>query len=143
MRKRLYLYLAIMLLGVPVNAEVYRWTDQEGNVHYTDKKSADNAEDVTRKVSKQNIDTSTDELHKVEGILRKENDADREFAQQQLSEGAEERAYLCKRAKARLDDITGRVIFVDDNGKVVKVTEKERQQMVDEQQEIINTNCDN
>lgn len=138
------LWLCVVLFGLSwyCNAEVYRWVDSNGKVHYTDKKPAEDAEDVTKKVTKQNIDTSSEDLHKVGNILRKENDADREYIQQQENLEAQARQSRCNGAQARLKEITGYVIFVDDDGKVMKVTEKERQQMVAEMNAIISENCD-
>jgi hypothetical protein len=78
----------------------------------------------------------------VGNILRKENDADREYIQQQQNQETQVRQSRCNRAKARLQEITGHVIFLDDDGKVVKVTEKERQQRVAEMNALISENCD-
>jgi len=144
MNTKLWLCTALVGLGLSCwcNAEVYRWVDSNGKVHYTDKKPAEDAEDVTKKVNKQNIDTSSDDLHKVGNILRKENDADREYTQQQQNDETQERESRCNSAKARLQEITGNVIFLDDDGKVVKVTEQERQQMVAEVNAIISETCD-
>lgn len=141
MNKHFLLVLAGILSGLSANAEVYRWVDKDGKVHYTDQKPADDAEDVTRQVNKQNIDTSTDERRKVESILRKENDADREYYQQQAQEDAQERQHRCNWARKRMNEISGNVIFVDDAGKVVKVTETERQNMVADVNKTIQENC--
>lgn len=122
--------IAALLLGTIANAEVYRWTDANGKVHYTDKKPAAKAENITDKVNKQNIDTSTEERRKVGEILRPENDADRAFQQQQQAEEQKqfnEKNNRCTEARQYLSDISGRVQFIDDDGKPVHVTEQERQ----------------
>lgn len=141
MSRKIFLFFVLLIPGLQANADVYRWVDPEGKVHYTDKKPAENAEDVTKQVNKQNIDTSTEELRKVETILRKENDADREYYQQQQTKDNPQRQHNCTYARKRLNEITGRVIFVDNDGKVVKVTEQERQKMVTEMNTIIKENC--
>lgn len=142
MNTKLWLCAALLGLSCWCNAEVYRWVDSNGKVHYTDKKPAEDAEDITKAVNQQNIDTSSEELRKVETIMRKENDADREYTQQQQHEKNQVRQSRCHRAKVRLQEITGNVIFVDDDGKVAKITEKERQQMVAEVNATISENCD-
>lgn len=142
MNKPVLIFLVGIVVGLSVNAEVYRWVDKDGKVHYTDQKPANDAEDVTRQVNKQNIDSSTNEMRKVESILRKENDADREYYQQQAQEDAQARQQQCNWARKRMNEISGNVIFVDDAGKVVKVTETERQKMVADVSKIIQENCD-
>ena len=139
---RLVLFICVVCCSHWASAQVYRWVDANGKVHYTDKKPATEAEDVTQQVSKQNIDTSSAELRKVEQILRKENDADREYQQARAAEDAQRRAAICRAAQARLKTISGLVIFHDEEGKVVKVTEQERQQKVAEVKAVINENCD-
>lgn len=138
---RLLLLISFACCSHWASAQVYRWVDENGKVHYTDKKPATEAEDVTQQVSKQNIDTSSAELRKVEQILRKENDADREYQQAREAEDAQRRAAICKAAQARLKAISGYVIFHDDEGKVIKVTEQERQQKVADVKAVIAENC--
>lgn len=142
MNKQLLLILVYLAIGSPAVADVYRWVDKEGKVHFTDKKPAEDSENVTDQVNKQNIDTSSEELRKVETIMRKENDADREYAQQLQFEEARIRQHRCTRAKKRMQEISGRVIFIDEEGKVVKTTEQQRQQKIAEVNALIQENCD-
>lgn len=73
----------VLLFSLNVSAEVYRWTDADGKVHFGDKKAGAAAENITDKVKTTNVDTSTGEHQKLESIFRKENDADREYKLQQ------------------------------------------------------------
>lgn len=142
MNSKLLWMLTLLTIALPASADVYRWVDKDGKVHFTDKKPAENAENVTEQVNKQNIDNSSEELRKVENILRKENDADREYYRQQQAETNAERQQLCTRARKRLNEISGNVIFIDNAGKVAKTTQQERQRMVADQNAIIEKNCD-
>ena len=131
-----------MFVSCVANAEVYRWTDANGKVHYGDKKPAEAAENITDKIKKTNVDTSTTEHQKLETIFRKENDADRAFQAQQ----AQPNQYLlqrCAEAKDYLNKISGRVQFLDDDGKPVHISESERDHRAKEMQTIIKENCPN
>ncbi len=124
------------------DAEVYRWVDKDGKTHFSDNKPKTAAEDITAKIKKQNIDTSTQEHQKLEEIFRKENAADREFKQQQ-AQPTEEQLQRCKKAKQYLHNIDGRVQFIDEQGKMVNVTEEERKARVLETRTFIQKNCKN
>lgn len=132
----------LLATSVCAQAEVYRWTDANGKVHFGDKKAGATAENITEKVSKTNVDTSTAEHQKLESVFRKENDADREYKQQQVQPN-QELLRQCAEAKKYLDTINGRVMFIDDKGKDVKVTEEERKQRVKDMQQQINEHCSN
>jgi hypothetical protein len=139
--KKLLLNL-LLITSACAQAEVYRWTDANGKVHFGDKKAGASAENITEKVNKINVDTSTAEHQKLESIFRKENDADREYKQQQARPDPE-RLRQCAQAKNYLNTISGRVYFVDKDGKEVKVTEEQRKQRVKDMQQQINEHCSN
>ena len=132
----------LLIASVSTHAEVYRWTDANGKVHFGDKKAGASAENITEKVSKTNVDTSTAEHQKLESIFRKENDADREYKQQQAQPN-QELVRQCAEAKRYLNTINGRVYFVDKDGKEMKVTEEERKQRVIDVQQEIKEHCSN
>jgi len=44
---RKLVFIAFLLLTLPVNAELYRWVDKQGNVHFSDKPLNENAESYT------------------------------------------------------------------------------------------------
>lgn len=134
-----------LLLSLNVYAEVYRWTDANGKVHFGDKKSGATAENITDKVKNTNVDTSTGEHQKLETLFRKENDADREYQQQQQKQAQPNPELLrrCAEAKDYLSKISGRVQFLDDKGKAVNVTEVERKQRAEAMQKLIQEKCPN
>lgn len=126
-----------------VSAEVYRWVDAEGKTHYSDKKSAKNAADITAEVNQQNIDTSIEEQRKLQKIFRPENDADRAYhRQQQLRKQPDaEMIQHCNEQRKYLHQIKGRVQFIDEQGQIIKVTEKERQAAVLRVENYIASRC--
>ncbi len=130
----------LILLSCTAQAEVYRWTDANGKVHFGDKKPKAAAEDITEKVKKTNVDTSTSEHQKLESLFRKENDADREHHQKQAQPNPK-LLQRCTEAKDYLEKISGRVQFIDGNGQPIHITETERQERAKEWQNVIKENC--
>lgn len=142
-----FLMLILLLCGGVFSAsfsaaEIYRWKDAQGKLHYSDKKPAAAAEDITRAVSKQNIDTSTAEHQKVEQILRRENAADRQYQHEQLQQQEARQAQDCAALRQRIKRISGRVQFVDDDGKDVHVSEAERNARLLELNNYLKRECE-
>lgn len=137
---KLWMLIFLLLMNSAVNAEVYRWTDSSGKVHYGDKKPAEKAEDISAKVKQQNIDTSSTEHQKLETIFRKENDADREYKRQQTQRPLVD-IRKCQEMKRYLQVISGPVQFLDEDGKAIRVTEEERKKRVLETSDYIAKNC--
>lgn len=137
------LMVLLVLISHNLNAEVYRWVDANGKTHYSDKKTAKNADDITAEVRKQNIDTSSEEQRKLKKIFRPENEADRAYhRQQQLREQPDtEMVQHCKEQRNYLHHIKGRVQFIDEQGQIIKVTEKERQAEVLRVEDYIASRC--
>ena len=136
-----YLFCLSLLLASGVTwADVYRWVDGAGKVHYSDKKPAAAAEDITAQVAKQNIDTSTEEHKKLEQVLRKENEADRQFYQQQELKQKNTQIQRCNAIRQRLHALNGRVQFME-NGKPVHVSERERQAQETEMRALAAREC--
>lgn len=134
--------VVLVMLSCTAQAEVYRWTDANGKVHYGDKKPAEAAENITEKVKKTNVDTSTAEHQKLETLFRKENAADRDYQAQQAQPN-QDLLQRCAEAKDYLYKISGRVQFLDDDGKPVHISESERDHRAKEMQNIIKENCPN
>lgn len=142
--------LVFILLAISLNstAEIYRWVDKDGKVHFTDRKSSPEAKNITNEVKTQNIDTSNGEIQKI-AVMREQEEKDRQEQQQQeqkrQQEYKEKLAELnydnCEKARKDLKDISGYVVFTDAQRRSVNVTEKERQQMVAELKKDLQTYC--
>lgn len=130
---RLSLLFVFILFGpVLAQAEMYRWVDDEGKVHFSDKKPGDReAEDISERVKRQNTDyggrSAKQQLEQYDRN-RAARSTEREQKQQLTSKGEEQRKQACNKARRELRIIKGRVIFLDKNNKEIKVTEKERAQ---------------
>lgn len=142
--------LVFVLLAVSLNstAEIYRWVDKDGKVHFTDRKSSPEAENITEEVKTQNIDTSSGEIQKIAAMREQEEKARQEQLQQEQRRQQEYKEKLaelnqsnCEEARKKLKGISGYVVFTDAQRRSVNVTEKERQQMVAELKQAIQTYC--
>lgn len=134
------LLLCFLVIATSAPAEVYRWTDATGKIHYGDKKPKAESENITEQVKKTNIDTSAAEHKKFEALFRKENEADREY-QRQKNQPNPALLERCEEAKDYLKKLNGRVYFLDDEGKEVRVTEEERKKYAQQLEQTIGNNC--
>lgn len=141
MQGRTLALIGLLSFSINAPAEVYRWVDKNGKVHYTDQKPAPDAENITKQVNKQNLDSSSREVEKIGQMLREDEEAERALHAEQEKSHTQAMQAHCVAAKNRLDKMKGYVIFLDDSGKAVTVTEKERQEKVAELESYINTNC--
>ena len=135
---------ATLLLSLSVKAELYRWTDDDGKVHFSDRKpdaAASEVEVEAVEVKPVNIDESREARQALNRVLPKE---DRHQSQQQARDNqqrAQEIERHCRRARQYLRDISGPVNFLDDDGNVMKVTERERQQRQAEMEQYVKDHC--
>ena len=128
------------------HAEVYKWTDEQGNVHFGDHPpDREKATALGNSLKPLNISTDLSNpsmIRKAEQARQDEvlRNANQQQRKQQLS-SSEQHQRDCERARKRLRDISGPVVFYDDNGKAVDVTEKEREKMEQALRAEINKNC--
>ena len=142
----LWIFFCTSALVLNAQADAYRWVDDKGNVHFGDRppdKSA--AEDISAQINQQNVDESSSTTKK----LLEQNDR-REAAvkteQQQLDsrsgEQGEQRRKACKEARRQLKILRGRVVFYDNDGREMKVTEKERDAQATSLEQLVAARCD-
>lgn len=145
-----HLYGLILLLGFSFNttltsAEIYRWVDEQGNIHFSDSKHADTqAEDISSQLQHHNIDHSAKSTEAtLQQIDQRKQAQQTEWQQRQNQNNPnkEERDQVCRDAKQRLRIMEGPVVFFDENKQPIKVTEKERQQRVNALSEQIEKYC--
>lgn len=128
------------------NAEVYKWVDEQGNVHFGDrppqKEKATNLSDSLKPLNISTDLSNPGMIRNAEQARQDELNRTRQEQQrkQQVANSKEYQEY-CKAAKQRLRDISGPVVFYDEQGKQVKVTEKEREKMEQELRNEIEKNC--
>ena len=148
MNKHLYGLILLASLSFTNNtayAEIYRWLDEQGNVHFADKAHDNNqAKDISQHVKLKNLDHSAkrteQSLQQID--LRQQAETTEAWQRKsQTSPALEQQVHQCQRAKERLKIMQGRVAFLDHNAQPVKVTEKERRQRAETLRELVNKHC--
>lgn len=144
---RLSLLLILIVAGVPpVWGEMYRWVDEYGKVHFSDKKPpAVQAENISDQVKQQNIDYSSGsaakQLERYERI-QSARDTEQQQRSSQRGDKDQERERNCRDAKRRLRVIRGPVVFYDEQGNPEQVTEKERERRAAALEQQIRQYCE-
>ncbi|WKD50220.1 DUF4124 domain-containing protein [Microbulbifer spongiae] len=140
---------ASLLLAMGAAAgELYRWVDEDGRVYFSDRPPVETqAQDISDKLEPINSIDGNRTQRSAEG--RRPHDIEREYAQhrqqqQQQQQQARQRALkrICQQARQRLNALNGRVAFIDENGREVRYSERERQQMAKKLSHEIAQRCD-
>lgn len=143
---RLTLTFVFILLCVPLaQAEMYRWVDANGKVHFSDKQPAGtNAEDISDSVKHTNTDiggrSAKQQLQKYERN-KAAKQTEKKQSEAYASAAEKQRNEQCQAARKHLKILQGRVIFYDDDHKEVKVSEAERVQKAQELEAQIKKYC--
>lgn len=146
-----HLYGLILILAFSFNttyqahAEIYRWVDEQGNVHFGDSKNSNKkAENISDQLQHHNIDHSAKSTEATLQQIDQRKQAQQTEIQQrqnQTNPNKEQLDRICRDAKERLRIMEGRVVFFDENNQQVKVTEEERQQRAEKLSKQIKTYC--
>ncbi len=137
------LFALLLATTMPAaQAEIYKWTDAEGRVHFGDR-PVDKKQGAAVEVRdyKPGTDESVREVYQRNDRLREaasrkqSSEPDEQALEQKRRKGA------CDEAKRRLKNVSGPVIFRDDDGNVVHKTERERAEHQREVEAWIRENC--
>lgn len=145
MNKVASLILVLMVFsGQFALAQVYRWVDEQGNVHFGDKKpKKQHVEDISSAVSKTNIDESSRTLKKLENV-HAENEGERQVREGREKEDRNEQIRqknICAGARRDLRILQGRVFFTDKDGKSYDISEAQRKIRAAKFEAEIRTHC--
>jgi len=150
--KRLALSCAVMAMTIASGAvanEIYKWTDENGNVHYEDRPSGAATEERLQMTYNR---TSSSAVHqRVQARVdartaREEAKTAAEASEKEAAENAAiaaERAQKCDKSRARLESYlqARRVYRTDDNGERVYLDEDQRQEARKKAEEQIAEFC--
>lgn len=130
-------------------AEVYKWTDAQGKVHFGDKPPASEKQPVEKIDAKGAYAPGTDA--QVKEVYQRTNrmfDAKDKMKKDEQARQAQQTAQHRERLKdACLDAreaeraMNGPVVFTDDEGREIKTSEVERKQKLQETRQWIAANC--
>jgi len=140
----LLLALTVAALTTHAHAQIYRWVDEDGKVHYGDRPPRDNkkVEDVSDKVKSVNVDTSTAEQQKLNRIFAKETMEEKHAETIREVEEADQRRRLCQQANERLTVVRDHAFYyVDEQGNERDLSKEERNQELARLTDMVNQNC--
>ena len=147
--KRMALLLSLALLAPLAGAEIYKWTDAQGHVHFGDKPvDKEKGHEVQVRDYKPGTDKEvldvyqrTDRIYDAKDKQRQDEAAKAKAAQDDQASREQKAKDKCFQARERERNLDGPVVFVDDYGKPVKVTDAERKQELQELRKWIAANC--
>ena len=135
------------LIALSVQAEIYKWVDDEGNVHYGEKTPNTITEDGVETIKfSDNVDTQSanDALKKKSKSLNKRNEkrkkekTDATTKKEQLAKNK----VLCEKAKKNLTNYQfPKVSITEDDGTVRALPEEERQLGIKKSEKIVKEVC--
>jgi len=132
-----------MLLAVLANAEIYKWVDENGKVHFSDHASDVKAKAVGGTLKPANISQS-------EPVQEYGSEQPISAAEQQVEQRDEQQARFeeyaremqCREARNQLRIISGPVYFEREDGSTFEISEQERVIKEKELRQAIADNCD-
>ncbi|MCW8195685.1 DUF4124 domain-containing protein [Proteobacteria bacterium 005FR1] len=138
--------LAGLFIAVAASADIYRWTDENGRVHFSDKPPRDReAENISERTRSVNVDTSSGEREKLNELFAPESPEEKRLRQQrevQRTAQAEKQRLVCEKAQRELRFFKEeRFYWVDESGNSKNASEQERQQMIEQLSTAIQRHC--
>lgn len=135
---------ALGFSGAVLSGEIYKWTDDDGNVHYEDRPIGDNVERIdviSRSTDNSSVQASIDarrERVAARSEARSKRDKDALAAVDSQAE-AEQRSAKCQESRARMEsylqarrlyneDDAGERVYLDD-AEIMKAREKAQEQI--------------
>ncbi|WP_438957744.1 DUF4124 domain-containing protein [Porticoccus sp.] len=139
--------LVLLLCLTPLSqAAIYRWVDENGKIHFSDKQPENNAtaQDISGELRPLNNDSSTTETEKLKAVFQGATPEEKAFNARQKAE--QEKQYLhkqrdCQKARNQLRVLRGRVAFEDTEGNEIIISEEERQQRAKQLEQQIQIHC--
>ncbi len=146
--KKMFWILLLSTFATAATAEVYRWVDEQGNVHFGDKPPASEAVDEVKIRKAPTPVPGSDPASRLEAqqkllnAMREERilkqEAEREAAQQQA-----ERQQKCQRARNELLDYerSSAIYNLDDEGNRIYMSGAERDAFIQKLRDDIHRHC--
>lgn len=97
-------FLVLLLCLTPLSqAAIYRWVDESGKVHFSDKQPENNAptEEISSELRPLNSDSSATETEKLKAVFQEETPEEKAFNTRQQIE--QEKQQLLKQQAKRLE----------------------------------------
>ncbi|MCK5480689.1 MAG: DUF4124 domain-containing protein, partial [Gammaproteobacteria bacterium] len=125
-------------------AEVYKWVDDEGKINYTQSPPPPGYESETIRQAPSPAVTPDTPESRLERLEEEQKDLEKDAATaKQEKENAEIRQFNCDAATRNLEVLEkeGQRRYMTAKGELLRPTDKERQQLIDEARQQIEENC--
>ena len=145
--KSVYIILiSSIVASFSIQAEVYKWTDKQGNVHYTDRSVKDSSEMNVYTEGNKNKPAGTNDRTEKRRKLIDAMKEDRKEKEKLKKEGQKRKKKLkrqCQWAKDRLQgyETAGGIYNLDKEGKRVVLSDKERNNITKKLRSDIKKHC--
>jgi type IV secretory pathway VirB10-like protein len=145
--RQVCLFFFFSSVALSSSADVYKWVDENGQTHYSEKAPADQKAEMI-KAPPPPATLPEDAQQKIDALITQQSEA-KKAQQEQITkqkQDAEQKQILednCNLAKTNLQtylDNPGRRVLKED-GTVVRPTEEDRQQKIQEAKQDINEFC--
>lgn len=154
MRYTGFLLVSALMAVQPAPAEIYRWVDEKGTVHYSERRPADPGADTVKTHESSGIGSlqagpELEELRETAGLVPNEDEADQTGEEPgadqegQQAQSDELRRNNCGIAKKNVAALVGyrRVLMKDEQGKLVRLDDAQREARLEEAREQVEQNC--
>lgn len=141
----LIMSVATTTFTLPASAELYKWVDENGKVHFTDKPVNPSAEAI--EIQQQQMIGQDDAVRGINDRLKRlrqsegETQAVEDEARRQKQTQADQLSSQCARDKHRLGRLNGLVYRVNEKGERVYMTDAEILQTRAKLQKWLDENC--
>lgn len=153
MKRQLIILTAVLAFGTVNAQKIYKWTDENGNVHYSSTKPAnDNVETIKLKPPKVRKKPKQADLKSAESKADEAKDKqekqpspkeERQANRQKAAVDAKEQQRECNMARKNLNALSSstRVATTDENGARRMLTDQERVNAFEKANQAIKQNC--
>ncbi len=138
-------FLSLWIGSLGVSAEVYQWRDENGKVHFSDKKpKQQKVNDISESVESVNVDESRQERDKLGRLFKPETAEEKAHKQRKAAQEHNNkirREQRCAKAKKGLEILRGPVYFTREDGSSYDISTEEQARRVAKLERAIQKNC--
>lgn len=144
---RLFLLCGLFFLLIPANAEIYKWVDAQGQVHYDDKPPVDSQKKLMNINEKSNaVRAISDDRAEKRKKLLEAIEEDRDKKKEKAAEAAKKKQKLtrqCHEAKDQLKNYksAGYLYDLDKNGNRINFSEEQKKKVITSLEKQISEHC--
>lgn len=138
---RIIFVISLLAFAASANAAMYKWVDEEGNVHYSQKRPETKE---YKKIKKQATPKSAGQpLYQGSNTAPGKNTkpANKAIAEKETAKNEAQRQKNCAGAKQNLEAYQIYRRFKDKDGNAVRIDDAERDKKIKESQEAISSFC--